>query len=127
MFHPYNLVKDLRTDMETSNVQAVMDGDIDEFIKAYLLTTAQKQPRDMSFTGFVTRRFFRSKQRDRFVSLITFISVVGVMLGTASFIITLSVLGGFEEEITGKVIGFTSHIQVQGFQSQPLRNSTESR
>jgi len=42
VFHPYNLVKDLRTDIETSNVQAVMDGDIDEFIKAYLLTTSSK-------------------------------------------------------------------------------------
>lgn len=37
VFHPYKLVKDLRTDYETSNVQAVMDGDIDGFIKAYLM------------------------------------------------------------------------------------------
>jgi peptide chain release factor 2 len=36
VFHPYNLVKDHRTDHETANVQAVMDGDIDGFIKAYL-------------------------------------------------------------------------------------------
>jgi len=42
VFHPYNLVKDLRTDVETSNVQAVMDGDLDPFIKAYLLTTSSK-------------------------------------------------------------------------------------
>lgn len=42
VFHPYNLVKDLRTDVETSNVQAVMDGDLDEFIKAFLLTTSSK-------------------------------------------------------------------------------------
>ncbi len=37
VMHPYKLVKDLRTDTETSNVQAVMDGDLDLFIKAYLM------------------------------------------------------------------------------------------
>ncbi|RME93315.1 MAG: peptide chain release factor 2 [Candidatus Hydrogenedentota bacterium] len=36
VFHPYNMVKDLRTGYETSNVQAVMDGQLDEFIDAYL-------------------------------------------------------------------------------------------
>jgi len=37
VFHPYNMVKDHRTDHETSNTQAVMDGNIDEFIKSYLM------------------------------------------------------------------------------------------
>lgn len=37
VFHPYKMVKDLRTNVETSNVQAVMDGDLDAFIKAYLM------------------------------------------------------------------------------------------
>ncbi|WP_392486217.1 peptide chain release factor 2 [Haloimpatiens sp. FM7315] len=36
VFHPYNLVKDHRTGVENSNTNAVMDGDIDEFIYAYL-------------------------------------------------------------------------------------------
>ncbi len=36
VFHPYTMVKDLRTDHETGNVQAVMDGEIDCFIEAYL-------------------------------------------------------------------------------------------
>ena len=36
VFHPYNLVKDHRTSVETANVQAVMDGEIDKFIEAYL-------------------------------------------------------------------------------------------
>ncbi len=37
VMHPYKLVKDVRTGMETSNVQSVMDGNLDEFIKAYLM------------------------------------------------------------------------------------------
>jgi peptide chain release factor 2 len=40
VFHPYNMVKDHRTDHETSNVEAVMDGDLDEFMKAYLMQLA---------------------------------------------------------------------------------------
>ncbi len=38
VMHPYKMVKDVRTSFETSNVQAVMDGDIDGFIKSYLMT-----------------------------------------------------------------------------------------
>ena len=38
IFHPYNLVKDHRTKNETSNINAVMDGEINSFIKSYLLT-----------------------------------------------------------------------------------------
>lgn len=37
VMQPYTMVKDLRTEVETSNVQAVLDGDLDEFIRAYLL------------------------------------------------------------------------------------------
>ena len=37
VLHPYKLVKDLRTNHETGNVQAVLDGDLDEFIKSYLM------------------------------------------------------------------------------------------
>jgi peptide chain release factor 2 len=37
VFHPYNMVKDHRTDIETSNVQSVMDGDLDAFIRGYLM------------------------------------------------------------------------------------------
>ena len=37
VMHPYKLVKDVRTGCETAQVDAVMNGDIDAFIKAYLM------------------------------------------------------------------------------------------
>ncbi len=43
VFHPYNLVKDHRTNEETSDVQGVMDGDINRFIEAYLHAKANHQ------------------------------------------------------------------------------------
>jgi peptide chain release factor 2 len=37
VLHPYKLVKDLRTNFETSNAQSVLDGELDDFLKAYLM------------------------------------------------------------------------------------------
>ena len=42
VMHPYKLVKDVRTAQETGNVDAVMNGNIDSFLKAYLMATGQK-------------------------------------------------------------------------------------
>lgn len=43
VMHPYKLVKDVRTSYETSDVDAVMNGDLDEFLKAYLMMMGQKE------------------------------------------------------------------------------------
>jgi len=43
VMHPYKLVKDVRTSHESSDVDAVMNGDIDEFLKAYLMMMGQKE------------------------------------------------------------------------------------
>lgn len=43
VMHPYKLVKDVRTGQETGNVDPVMDGDIDAFLKAYLMMMGQKE------------------------------------------------------------------------------------
>lgn len=76
----------------------------------------------MSFEWFIAKRFIRTHRRNGFLSFITTFAILGVMLGTAALIITLSILDGFEREIKDKVIGFTSHIQVQAFQNLPLRD-----
>jgi len=46
VFEPYTLVKDHRTGVETGNVQAVMDGEIDEFIEAYLRQFGSREHRE---------------------------------------------------------------------------------
>lgn len=43
VMHPYKLVKDLRTGFETGNVQAIMDGDLNAFMKAFLMEFGQKK------------------------------------------------------------------------------------
>jgi len=43
VMHPYKLVKDVRTGYETSDVEGVMNGDIDEFLKAFLMMMGQKE------------------------------------------------------------------------------------
>ena len=40
IFHPYNLVKDHRTKIESTNINNVMDGDIDKFINGFLLNNS---------------------------------------------------------------------------------------
>ena len=45
VLHPYQLVKDHRTDLEEGNAQAVLDGRLDEFIHAYLLATSGRNRR----------------------------------------------------------------------------------
>ena len=52
VFHPYNMVKDHRTNEEIGNVAAVMDGDIDRFIRAFLMnqlgeTVEEKEAADV--------------------------------------------------------------------------------
>ena len=80
----------------------------------------------MSYTRFIASRYLRSRRNAGFFSFIAGIAILGVMLGTATLIIALSVLGGFEREITEKVVGFTSHVQITGFQNLPLRNYREN-
>ncbi len=43
VFHPYKMIKDHRTNYEVGNVQPVMDGEIDDFIKAYLMSAKEEQ------------------------------------------------------------------------------------
>jgi lipoprotein-releasing system permease protein len=69
---------------------------------------------------FLAGRFLRSKKESSFISFITTISVAGIAIGVAALIIAVSVLSGFEKEITEKTIALSSHIQVTSFQKEGI-------
>jgi len=78
----------------------------------------------MSSSFFIARRFLQFQKTSRsqsFISFITLIAIVGVMLGVGALIIALTILGGFEKELKEKVIGFTTHIQITTYSNQPIR------
>ena len=80
----------------------------------------------MPFSVFIALRYLRSRRHRGFISFITFIAVIGVTLGVAALIITLSVLGGFEHTIKDNVISFTAHLQLISFQNQLLPNPNKT-
>jgi len=66
----------------------------------------------MSPELFITNRYFRSKKRNIFVSLLTIISISGVLIAVTALILVNSVVGGFEKEIKEKVIDNEPHILI---------------
>lgn len=69
---------------------------------------------------FLAKRFLGSKKESSFISFITTISIAGIAIGVAALIIAVSVLGGFEKEITEKTISLSSHIQVTSFKKEGI-------
>ncbi len=66
----------------------------------------------MSYEFFIGLRYLRSKRKPTFVSVITFISVLGITVGVMALIIVLSVMSGFEKDIRDKILGINAHIVV---------------
>jgi len=74
----------------------------------------------LNYELFIAQRYLRSKRRTGFISLITYISAGGVMIGVAALVIVLSVMNGFESEVRERIIGADAHIKVTEFHEAPL-------
>lgn len=66
----------------------------------------------MSFEFFVGLRYLRARRKQAFVSVITIISIAGVMLGVMSMMVVLAVMTGFGADIKSKILGANAHIRV---------------
>lgn len=78
-----------------------------------------------SYTLLIARRFLAPSRRNRFVSFITAISVLGVMFGVIALLVSLSILDGFDQTLRSNMVAFLGHIEVTSFGGRPLRNYEE--
>jgi lipoprotein-releasing system permease protein len=79
----------------------------------------------MRFETFVALRYLRGKRKNRFVSLITLISVAGVSVGVMALIVVMAVMTGFDNELRNTIIGNRSHFQVMDPFSDNMLNPDE--
>lgn len=68
---------------------------------------------------FVGLRYTGARARNSFISVITLISAIGLMLGVAVLITVLSVMNGFERELQTRILGMVTHVSVHGREPVP--------
>ncbi|MBW1771378.1 MAG: lipoprotein-releasing ABC transporter permease subunit [Deltaproteobacteria bacterium] len=66
----------------------------------------------MVFEFFLGIRYLKAKRKQAFISIITVISMAGVMMGVMSLIVVLSVMNGFRADLMSKILGVNSHLLV---------------
>ena len=67
------------------------------------------------FDIWVSTKYILPKTREKFFSLITIFSFLGIALGVATLIIVMSVMNGFREELTKKILNINGHLKIQTF------------
>jgi lipoprotein-releasing system permease protein len=70
----------------------------------------------MLFEVFLGTRYLKAKRKQAFISIITVISVVGVMVGVMALIVVLSVMNGFREDLMSKILGVNSHLLILNYE-----------
>ena len=69
----------------------------------------------MRYELFIGLRYLRAKRKEAFISLITVISMLGVMIGVMTLNIVLAVMTGFEEDLRDRILGFNPQVVVLSF------------
>lgn len=67
----------------------------------------------MRYESLVALRYLLAKRREKFISVISLISVLGVAVGVCALIVVIGVMAGFDNELREKIIGANSHIVIE--------------
>ena len=70
----------------------------------------------MSFELFFSLRYLKAKRRQGFISIITGISILGIMIGVMALIVVLAVMNGYREDLLKKILGVNSHIFILSYE-----------
>ncbi len=69
----------------------------------------------MFFELFLCLRYLKARRKQAFISVISIISIIGVMVGVMALIVVLSVMNGFRADLMSKILGVRAHIVVSNF------------
>ena len=64
------------------------------------------------FEAFIGLRYVRARRRNHFISFISLVSMLGIAVGVLALITVLSVMNGFQEELTGRILAMATHADV---------------
>jgi lipoprotein-releasing system permease protein len=74
----------------------------------------------MNYELFIASRYLRARRKQAFISVITFISTLGIAIGVMALVIALALITGFQEDVQDKILGATSHIMVSDLSGEGL-------
>ena len=74
------------------------------------------------FEIWVSFKYLLPKTKEKFFSIITIFSFLGISLGVATLIIVMSVMNGFRDELTNKILGVNGHLKLQHFNNLKISN-----
>jgi len=63
---------------------------------------------------FIGARYTRAKRRNHFISFISLTSMIGLALGVLAMIVVLSVMNGFQKEMSSRILGMVPHAMLYG-------------
>ena len=81
--------------------------------------------RSFLFEWWVSKRYLKPKNKERFFSLITILSFIGISSGVAILIIVMSVMNGLRSELFDKLIGINGHILIYPYSERGIDNSDQ--
>lgn len=69
---------------------------------------------------FILNRYLKSKKDSRFISAVSLITIIGIVIGVVVVLVALSILDGYEKVVTQKIVDFNTHIKISAFSNRNI-------